>query len=103
MSSLEKFTERLPSKSKFYSSLSGKEISDKKYQYALNVWNKFEMKTIRLSRFIFKMWCFIINWLLLTDVFEKFINRCLKNYNLCSSHYLTEPVGIECLVWQKSS
>ena len=55
MSSLEKFTERLPSKSKFYSSLSGKEISDKKYQYALNVWNKFEMKTIRLSRFIFKM------------------------------------------------
>ena len=62
MSSLEKFTERLPSKNKFYSSLSGKEISDKKYQYAHNVWNKFEMKTIRLSRFIFKMWCFIINW-----------------------------------------
>ena len=55
MSSLEKFAERLPSKNKFYSSLSGKEISDKKYQYALNAWNKFEMKTIRLSRFIFKM------------------------------------------------
>ena len=29
--------------------------------------------------------------LLLTDVFEKFINNSLKNYGLCASHYLSAP------------
>ena len=29
--------------------------------------------------------------LLLADVFEKFRNNCLKNYGLCSSHYLSAP------------
>ena len=29
--------------------------------------------------------------LLLTDVFEKFRNRCLENYGLCLSHYLSAP------------
>ena len=29
--------------------------------------------------------------LLLADVFEKFINRRLKNYGLCPSHYLCAP------------
>ena len=32
------------------------------------------------------------NVLLLVDVFEKFRNNCLKNYGLCSSHYLNAPV-----------
>ena len=35
MSSFEKFKERLPSKEKFYSSLTGKQISDIEYEYAL--------------------------------------------------------------------
>ena len=30
--------------------------------------------------------------LLLADVFEKFRNNSLKNYGLCPSHYLSEPV-----------
>ena len=29
--------------------------------------------------------------LLLADVFEKFIGRCLKFYNLDSSHYFSSP------------
>ena len=29
--------------------------------------------------------------LLLADVFEKFRNNSLKNYGLCSSHYLSAP------------
>ena len=30
--------------------------------------------------------------LLLADVFEKFRNNSLKNYGLCSSHYLAHQV-----------
>ena len=28
---------------------------------------------------------------MLADVFEKFKNRCLEDYGLCPSHYLTTP------------
>ena len=44
---MEKFKEKLPSKEKFYSSLTDRKISDKKYEHVLNVWNKFEMKTMK--------------------------------------------------------
>ena len=47
MSDFEKFKEELPSKEKFYSSLTGKKVSAKKYEHVLNVWRKFEMKTIK--------------------------------------------------------
>ena len=43
----EKFNEIFPSKKEFYSSLSGKVTSNKDYQYVLNVWVKFEMKTTK--------------------------------------------------------
>ena len=46
MSSFEKFKEQLPSKEKFYSSLTGKNISDKDYEHVLCVWDKFKMKSI---------------------------------------------------------
>ena len=45
MSNFEKFKEQLSSKEKFYSSLSCTNISDKKHEHVLKVWNKFEMKT----------------------------------------------------------
>ena len=38
----EKFNETLPSKNELHSSLSGKRISNKKYEYVLKVQNKFE-------------------------------------------------------------
>ena len=28
---------------------------------------------------------------LLADVFEKFRNKCLENYGMCPSHYLSTP------------
>ena len=43
----EKFKEQLPSKEKFYSLLTGKEISDKEYEHTLKVWSKFEMKKMK--------------------------------------------------------
>ena len=47
MTDSEKFKEKLPSKEKFYSSLTGKKIRDKEYHHVINVWNKFEMKTLK--------------------------------------------------------
>ena len=43
MDNLEKFKEQLPSKERFYSSLTltGTKISDKEYEHVLKVWNKF--------------------------------------------------------------
>ena len=41
MTDFKKFKEQLPSKEKFYSSLTGKNISNKEYNHALKVWNKF--------------------------------------------------------------
>ena len=47
MSDFKKFKQEFPSKEKFYSSLTGRKISDKDYKHVLNVWNKFEMKTMK--------------------------------------------------------
>ena len=47
MTDFEKFKEELPSKEKFYSSLSNRKITDKKYEHVLNFWNKFQTKTVK--------------------------------------------------------
>ena len=47
MSDLEKFKKELPSKETFYSSLTSINISDEEYEHAINVWNKFDMKTMK--------------------------------------------------------
>ena len=48
MSDIEKFKKELPSKQKKnYSSLTDRNISEKKCENVLNVWNKFEMKTMK--------------------------------------------------------
>ena len=44
MSDFEKFKVKLPSKERFYRSLTDRNIIDKEYENGLNVWNKFEMK-----------------------------------------------------------
>ena len=83
MSDFEKFKEELPSKEKFYSSLTGKKVSAKKYEHVLNVWRKFEMKTIKDYHHLY-LKCDV---LLLTNATEKFRNNIFKNYGLCPSHY----------------
>ena len=75
MSDFQKFREGLPSKEKFYSSLTDKKISDKEYEHVLNVWKKFEMKTMKYY-YDLDLKC---NVLLLGDVFEKLRNNNLKN------------------------
>ena len=76
MIDFEKFKEQLPSKEKFYSLLTGKNVSDKEYQHVLKVRNKFDMKTMEdYHNFYLKN-----GVLLLADVFEKLRNNSLKNY-----------------------
>ena len=76
MNDFKKFKEKLPSKEKFYSSLTGKKISDKEYDHVLNVWNKFEMETMKDYHNLY-LKCDV---LLLADLFEKFRKNNLKNH-----------------------
>ena len=83
-SHFERFKEQLPSKEKFYSSLTGAKVNDKKYEHALNVCNKLEMQTMKDYHNLY-LNCDV---LLLADVFEKFRNNSLKNYGLCPNYYM---------------
>ena len=65
MSDFKYFKEQLPSKEKFYSFLTSKNISDKEYEHALNVWDKFETKKMK-DNHDFYLKC---DLLLLADVF----------------------------------
>ena len=47
MSGFKKSKEELPSKERFYSSLTCKNISGKEYEHVHNVRNKFEMKMMK--------------------------------------------------------
>ena len=82
MSNFEKSKEELPAKEKFYSSSTGRKITDKEYEHVLNVWNKYEMKDYQ----DLYLKCDVF---LLADVFEKLRNNNLSNYGLCPSHYLS--------------
>ena len=70
---------------KIYSSLTDRKITDKEYEYHLNVWEKVEMKTMKDYHDLY-LKCDV---LLLADVFKKFRNNSLKNNGLSSSHYLS--------------
>ena len=48
MSDSGKLKEELPSKEKFYISLTGKKINDKDYEHVFKVYNKFEINTMKI-------------------------------------------------------
>ena len=73
MNDFGKFKGELPSKEKFYSSLTGRKINDKEHEPVLDVWNKFNMRTMKDYHD--------------DDVFGKFRNESLNNYGLCLSHF----------------
>ena len=87
ISHFEKFKEQLPNKERFYSLLTGTKISDKKYEHALKIWNKFEMKTMKYYHYLY-LKC---DNLLSVSVFEKFRNNSIENYGLYPSHYMSVP------------
>ena len=76
MSDFKKFKEELPSKEKFYSSLTDRKINGKVYEHVLNVCNKSEMKILE-DYYDLYLKCDV---LLSADVFRKFRSNSLKNY-----------------------
>ena len=66
-SGFKKFKGRFLSKEKFYSSVTGKDFSDKLYEHVAKVWDRFEMKTMKDYHDLY-LKC---DMLLLADVFEK--------------------------------
>ena len=85
---------RLPPKEAFYSTLDdGKRgkgdghVSNDQYSQLKNVWQEFGFKSFKdfHNHYIKK------DVLLLVDVFEKFIDTCLKYYGLDPCHYFSSP------------
>ena len=71
ISDFEIFKEELPSKEKFYISLTDQKISDEQYEPVFYDWDKFEMKTMKDYHELY-LKC---DALLLANVFEKFRNN----------------------------
>ena len=98
MNSFERFNEeKLPAKKYFYSFIKDGKIGDdckisdghisvKDYLTCEKTWNKFEMKIMGHyhGHYLKK------DVLLLVDVFETFIDTCLKYYGL--GHYFSSPI-----------
>ena len=99
MDSFKRFSEeKLPDKECFYSSVKDKttgdngkkldgHISDEDYLTCNKIWNEFNMKNMGdyHDHYLKK------DVLLLADVFEKFIDTCLKFYRLDPCHYFSSP------------
>ena len=86
MNSFKKFNEtELPSKDKFFSSLTNENISEKDYEKAKDIWNTFNIKNLGEYHELYLK----TDVLLLYDVFEKFINTCLNYYGLDPCHYFS--------------
>ena len=99
MDSFKRFNEeKLPDKKCFYSSVkdgttgdNGKKldghINDEDYLTCKKIWNEFNMKNMGdyHDHYLKK------DVLLLADVFEKFIDTCLKFYKLDPCHYFSSP------------
>ena len=77
----------LPLKEKFFSKLNNENISDTDYERAQNVWNTFNMETMRNYHDLY----LITDVLLLADVMENFRKVCKTNYGLDPMWYYTAP------------
>jgi hypothetical protein len=77
----------LPPKSRFFSSLTNENISDADYGRAQDVWNTFNMKTMRDYHDLYLK----TDVLLLADVMENFRKVCRTNYGLDPLWYYTAP------------
>ena len=99
MNSFERFNEKkLPARKYIFSSIKKGKIDDdgkisdghisvKDYLTCEKIWDKFEMKNMGdyHNHYLKK------DVLLLADVFEKFIDTCLKYYGLDPCHYFSSP------------
>ena len=93
MDKWEKFKEEsLPDKECFYSKLNNEHITDEDYAHAQKVWNTFNIKNLGEYHDLYVQ----SDTLLLADVFENFIDKCIETYELDPVHFLSAPG----LAWQ---
>ena len=88
MDSFKKFSDdNIPDRCEFFSSLKDECINEIDYLHAINIWIMFKMKTMSDYHDLYLK----KDVLLLTDVFEKFIDMCLEYYGLDPCHYFSSP------------
>ena len=88
MDSWERFNEEsLPDKESFYSNLNLESITDEDYVHAQKVWKVFDIKNLGKYHDLYVQ----SDTFLLTDIFEKFRDRCTDTYKLDPAHFLSAP------------
>ena len=84
----ERFQEKkLPPKEEYFSKLSGKDISDKDYEFAQEIWKTFKLKNLGQLHDLYMG----TDATQLADVFEEFRDFNLKHYRLDPVHFYTAP------------
>ena len=93
MDSWKRFKEEsLPDKESFYSELNNEHITDEDYAHAQKVWDTFKIKKLGEYHDLYVQ----SDTLLLADIFENFIGKCIETYELDPAHFLSAPG----LAWQ---
>jgi len=86
--SWDKLTEtQLPDRMEFYSALTETHVSDKDYDHATLVWNRFGCQTLGDYSDLYLK----IDVLISADVFENFRDLCMSTFHLDPAHYYTVP------------
>ena len=92
MDSWKRFNETtLPDKEYFYSELHLEDITDEDYVHAQNVWNVFKIKNLGEYHDLYVQ----SDTLLLSEIFDKFRDTCIKIYELDPAQFLSAP-GLAC-------
>ena len=79
--------EEIPLKEEYFSKLSGKDISEKDYEFAHEIWDTFKLKNLGELHDLYMG----TDVTLLGDVFEQFRDFNLKHYGLDPVHFYTAP------------
>jgi hypothetical protein len=77
----------LPPQEKFFCKINNTQISCEDYKRAINVCNRFNIKTIQEYADLYLK----TDVLRLVDIFENFRMQCLETYQLVCLHYYTAP------------
>ena len=85
----------LPEREKFYSNLNMSGVSEKDYEHAINVWEKFNINNMGEYHDLYLK----TDTILLANVFESFRKVCIKTYGLDHAHFCTHSswVSLESL------
>ena len=78
--------DKLPDKSRFFSSLKEYGINEKGYERGINVWKVFKIKDLGQYYDLY-----LKTDVFMCDIFERFIKTCLDYYPLDPCHYSSSP------------